>query len=70
MTDAEYESEAIRTKDTPYLALAGELWGVFCEDLGENRTRYNGMQSVENIKPSFRRCSVRAWRRFYPINNQ
>ena len=24
------------TKDTPYLTLMGELWGVFCEDFGEN----------------------------------
>ena len=24
------------TKDTPYLALTGELWGVFCGDLLEN----------------------------------
>ena len=29
-------------KDTPYLALTGELWGVFCEDFGENWPRYNG----------------------------
>ena len=27
--------------DTPYLALTGELWGVYCEDLWENRPRYN-----------------------------
>ena len=31
----------IRT-DTPYLALTGELWSVYCEDLGENWPRYNG----------------------------
>ena len=29
-------------KDTPYLALKGELWGVFCEDFGENRPCYIG----------------------------
>ena len=29
------------TKDTPYLALTGELWGVFCEYLWENWSRYN-----------------------------
>ena len=40
MTEAEYASEVI-TKDTPYLPLTGELWGVFCEDLGENWPRYN-----------------------------
>ena len=31
------------TKDTPYFALAGELWGVFCNDFGENFPRYNGI---------------------------
>ena len=30
-TGAEFQSEAGSTKDNPYLALAGELWGVFCE---------------------------------------
>ena len=30
------------TKDTPYLAPAGEISGVFCEDLGETWPRYNG----------------------------
>ena len=29
------------TKDNPYLALTGELWGVFCEDFGKNWTHYN-----------------------------
>ena len=29
-------------KDTPYLTLMGELWGVFCEDLEENWLCYNG----------------------------
>ena len=29
------------TIDTPYLALTGELWGVFCEDIGENGPHYN-----------------------------
>ena len=30
---AEYKSEFEVTKDTPYLALIDEIWGVFCEDL-------------------------------------
>ena len=30
-TQAEYQSDAEYTKDTPYLALMGELWDVFCE---------------------------------------
>ena len=29
-------------KRHPYLALTGELWGAFCEDLGGNWRRYNG----------------------------
>ena len=42
MTETEHESEVILMKDTPYLALTGKLWGVFCEDLGENQPCYNG----------------------------
>ena len=41
-TEAEYQSDAGSTKYTPYLALMGELWGVFCEYLWENWPRYNG----------------------------
>ena len=41
-TDAEYQSQAKPTKHTPYLALTGELWGVFHEYFGENWPRYNG----------------------------
>ena len=33
-TEAEYQSNARSTKDTPYLALTGELWGIVCEYLG------------------------------------
>ena len=40
--EAEYQSDAGTTKDTPYLALTGDLWGVFCEYLWENQPRYNG----------------------------
>ena len=32
MTEVEYKSELEYTKDTPYLALTGELWDAFCED--------------------------------------
>ena len=41
LTEGGYTSEFWPTKDTPYLALAGELWGVFCEDFAENWPRYN-----------------------------
>ena len=36
VTDAEQKSEFVFTKETPYLALTGELWGVYCEHFGEN----------------------------------
>ena len=42
MTGAEFECKFQSTKDTPYLALTGELWDVFCDDSGENWPRYNG----------------------------
>ena len=31
----------LKKHPTPYLALAGELWGVFSDDFGENWPRYN-----------------------------
>ena len=42
MPEAKHASEFIFTKYTPYLAFKGKLWGVFCDDLGENWLRYNG----------------------------
>ena len=42
MTELKYASKVIFTEDTPYLALTGELRGVFCENFGENWPRYNG----------------------------
>ena len=41
-TQADYESDAGSTKDAPYLALTGELWGIFCKYFWENWPRYNG----------------------------
>ena len=41
ITVAESESDIKITAGTPYLALQGDLWGVYCEDLGENWPRYN-----------------------------
>ena len=38
---AEYESEIKSTKDTPYLALTGDLWYDFCENFGDNCLCYN-----------------------------
>ena len=41
MTVAEHKSNIRLTKGTPYLALTGELWGVFCEDFEENWPCYS-----------------------------
>ena len=40
-TVAESESDFRITTASPYLALSGELWGVYYEDLGDDWTRYN-----------------------------
>ena len=34
-------SQILESQQTPYLALAGELWGVCCEDFGENWPCHN-----------------------------
>ena len=36
VTEPEYKSEFQPTKVTTYLTLMGKLWGVFCENIGEN----------------------------------
>ena len=64
MTEVEYKSEFEFPKDTLYLALTGELWGVLCEDFRENLSRYNGTTlyintAPANVRPSmFARTSV------------
>ena len=40
-TEAEYQSEAEPSKDTPNLALTGELWGIFRKNSGGNWPGYN-----------------------------
>ena len=42
ITVAESGSDIRITTDTLYLTLTGELWGFYCEDLGENWQCYNG----------------------------
>ena len=37
-----HKSEFILTKDTPYPALTGEIWVVYCEDFWENWSCYKG----------------------------
>ena len=50
MKAAEYKSYFELTKGSTYLALEGELWGVYCENLGENWLHYNGTTLFTNIK--------------------
>ena len=47
MTEAKLKPEFVLTKDTPYLALTGELWSVYWEDLGENWLHYNGTPYIK-----------------------
>ena len=35
MAAAEHKSDIELTKDIPYLAFTGKLWGVCCEDFSE-----------------------------------
>ena len=42
ITVAESELNIRITTDTTYLTLTDELWGVYCEDFGENWAHYNG----------------------------
>ena len=42
MTEVEHKSEFESTKDTPYLDLMGNLWGIFSEYLLENWSCYSG----------------------------
>ena len=49
MTSAERNSDFKLTPDIPYLALAVELWCVFCENLGENWPRYTGTALYQTI---------------------
>ena len=41
-TEAEYQSDAESTKETPNLTLTCQPWGVFCEYLWENLPCYKG----------------------------
>ena len=51
MTSAEHESDLKLTTDTPYLTLTGELWGVCCEEIGENWLHYNGTALYTIVLP-------------------
>ena len=38
------------TKDTPYLALSGELWSVFCEYFNRNWPCYKGFLLYDMVQ--------------------
>ena len=61
LTEAEYNTEFETTKDTPYFALMGELWGVFGEDSSENWLRYTGITLYPMLS---------ADSRFWLVNNR
>ena len=42
MTTVEHKWDFKLTKDTPYLTFMGNLWGVCCDDFGEDWSLYNG----------------------------
>ena len=43
MTVAEHKSDFKLTKEVSYLTLQGELWGVYCDNLGGNWPYYNSI---------------------------
>ena len=51
MTATEHKSDFKLKTDTPYLALMGELWGVYYEQFEENSPRYNGPPTVVSWAP-------------------
>ena len=50
------------TKDTPYLALSGELWSVFYEYFNRNWTYYKGfllyLQNESNLSEPHKRHKI------------
>ena len=48
-TGVGYGSGFELTKDTPYLALTGELWDVFCEYFDEKRSCYKGVLLYQSL---------------------
>ena len=61
---AESKSYIRITTDTPYLALTGELWGVYCEDFGENWQRYDGTAMHRRVWCRWKRLQRSLWQRF------
>ena len=64
LSETEYKSQCQITNHTSYLALTGELWGVFCENLGEYWPCYNSTALYGHHK-SDRACYPWLW---IPVN--
>ena len=47
MTVADHRPNFKLTTDIPYLTLMGELWGIYCKDIRENWSRYDGTALYE-----------------------
>ena len=47
----EHKSDFELTINTPYLALMGELWGVYCEDFEEKLLLYSWHRIVSFVSP-------------------
>ena len=58
----QYQSDAGSTKDTPYLSLTGELWGVFYEYSWENCPHCNSTTLYY-----YRMCIIICLRTVYKI---
>ena len=49
LTNAPYCSDFVLTKDTPYLALTGELWSVFVSILAKNNRVMKGFYCRKHV---------------------
>ena len=58
--DFKLKSDFEPTTDTPYLALTGELWGVFCYHFGENWC-YNSTALYREKSPLINRHNLRIY---------
>ena len=58
ITVVESESDFRITTDTPYLALTGELWGVWCDDFGRKLTMLHRLRTVVGLGHERMACTI------------
>ena len=68
-TGVGYGSGFELTKDTPYLALTGELWDVFCEYFDEKRSCYKGVLLYLHLYNHYGMNHVESHHRMFTIPN-